>query len=314
MLPALAVGLLFLQGPTLENLEKQAASRPSGHDWQAGLKANGAINEGVVKLIDQNKLAKTEFERASQLIMAPQTAYRLVQAKYELSLAGLASANPGSEKTIAAKWDELMMSMGRPRRIGIAQIEGDETFEVKPTAKRIMEILRNPENARKDAKESKDNAEIQKLVDDDQADRKADFSKMTMAQIEDIGKRDRERLQRIRQLVAEGAPKTAKDHANAALVYQHGHLFDDYATSHELCIVAMILGDARASWLAGASYDRMLSHSGHPQRFATQYTMGPNGYELEWFDEGRINDTIRVAVVRKTLEQAKAVKFLPAII
>ncbi|MBL8065385.1 MAG: hypothetical protein JNM34_05945 [Chthonomonadaceae bacterium] len=66
-----------------------------------------------------------------------------------------------------------------------------------------------------------------------------------------------------------------------------------------------MLGDKSASWLAGASYDRMFSNSGYPQRFATQYSMNGGVTKLNTFDPEGINDTMRKMVVHHTLADAQ---------
>ncbi len=224
--------------------------------------------------------------------------------RYELCLAALASGHPKAGKTIAGKWDEFLVSMRRPRRVGTFTASG-ELYRVVPTVKSVVNVFKNPEEARKTAASKKDHPEIKQIVDADQADRKLDFSKLSQKEMMAIGHRDEARLKRTHALLQKGEAKTAQDFANAALVLQHGPVFNDYALAHELCVASMILGNPKAAWLSGASYDRMLSHSGHPQRFTTQYQMGPGGYELSWFDPERINDAIRTAVVKVTLERAK---------
>lgn len=308
MIANLAAAILATQAPTLTDLEKQAALIKPGPDWTANLKQTAAINSGVVGLVEQDKLKADEFERASQII-SPANDFRLVQMRYELSLAALSAGDNAAAKTIGAKWDELLVALGRNRRIGMIEFDGGEKYELKPTAQCIVAVLNDPEKAKKAAEASELNPEIQAIVDADQKDRQADWTKLTMKQIEDLATNDRKRLLRIRELVATGSLKNAKDFWAAALVLQHGHTFNDYALAHELSVCSIVLGSPNGPWLSGASYDRLLINSGHPQRFATQYGGGPNGFELNWHDPQKINDTMRVAVVKRTLAEAKARKF-----
>lgn len=308
MLPTVAL-YLVLQTPTLADLEAKASQIKPGGDWQAANKIREEVNNGIVALITENKLKPEDFERASQIVSATGNDFRTSQMQYELSLAGLAAGNENSAKNIAMKWDMFLMTMGRHRRIGAVNFPESERYRVQPTGQGIIDAMKDSAKAEQTAAASKNNEEIQKIVDADQADRRADFSKMTMEQMNALSARDKERLKRIREMVAKGEPKTGADFFNAALVCQHGDTFDDYATAHELSVVATMLGDKRSAWLAGASYDRMLINSGHPQRFTTQYSLSNGVTTLQWFDPERINDTIRVAVVKKTLAQAKAVKF-----
>lgn len=295
---------LSTQTASLTDLEKLAAAKSTGADWTAAFKDARTLNEGVSSLVEGDLLNANEFERASQVVRFMNNDFRIAEMRYELCLAGLASGDLAAAKTIAAKWDDLMVSMSRPRRIGVFSIPGAR-YRVQATYKGVLEVYKNPDKAKRAATESQLHAEIKKIVDADQADRQIDFSKLRQKDLEAISERDKARQRRIKQLLGQGAPKTAEDFANAALVLQHGEVFDDYALAHELCVASMILGNAKAAWLSGASYDRMLVNGGHPQRFATQYNLGASGYELTWFDPAKINDSMRRAVVRVTLEQAK---------
>lgn len=304
MIALSALIALSIQTASLTDLEKLATTKATGTDWAAAFKDANTLNHGVIALIEGDLLKPTEFERASQVVRFMNNDFRIAEMRYELCLAGLASGDLAAAKTIAAKWDDLMVSMSRPRRIGVFSIRGAR-YRVQATYKGVLEVYKNPDKAKRVAAESNLHAEIKKIVDADQADRQVDFSKLKQKDLEAISARDKSRQRRIKQLLGQGAPKTAEDFANAALVLQHGEVFEDYALAHELCVASMILGNAKAAWLSGASYDRMLVNGGHPQRFATQYGMGASGYELTWFDPARINDSIRKAVVRVTLEQAK---------
>lgn len=304
MLLALPILLLAGQADLLANLEKLSQESKPGTDWVKNLEVGRKLNDGVIQLIASNNLKPEEFERASQLVRPGGNDFRAAQMRYELCLAALASGRSEAGKTIAGKWDEFLVSMSRPRRIGTFVAPG-ELYRVVPSVKSVVDVLKKPEESRKTAATKSDHPEIKKIVDADQADRKLDFSKLSQKEMMDIGHRDEARLKRTHELLRKGEAKTAQDFANAALVLQHGQVFGDYALAHELCVASMILGNVKAAWLSGASYDRMLSHSGHPQRFTTQYQMGPSGYELSWYDPERINDAIRTAVVKVTLEQAK---------
>jgi hypothetical protein len=301
---ALAV---LLQLTSLSDLEQQFKNLEK-NDWQVRMAQSWKINDGVRALVEQDKLQTGEFNRASDVIAVFNSDFRTTQMRYELCLSALCGGDKNAAKSIGAKWDEFLISMGRARRIGAVDYKGssENYTALEPTAKSILAILKNPSAP---ATQTADNKEIKALVDADQADRQKDFSKVTTKEMMAMGARDTARLKRTRELVVKGDAHTAADFANAALVFQHGTVFRDYAMAHELCLCAMILGNANSSWLSGASYDRMLSHSGHAQRFATQYSIAPGGYALDWFDPDRINDTERKAVVHLTLEQAKNRKF-----
>ena len=102
------------------------------------------------------------------------------------------------------------------------------------------------------------------LFEADQADRHAGSL--------DLVTRDRERRQRLDELFAEGAVRTAEDHFHAAMLLQHGGALDDYRRAHELASRAAELGHGMsARWLAAAALDRWLMHQGKPQKYGTQY-------------------------------------------
>jgi len=265
---------------------------------------------GVLALIEGDKLrTAAEFRRASKLFAPVNGDIIPVQAGYELTLVAAAEGDAEARQDLGKRWDALLLAMGRNRRLGLVEMKmpyGSEKFVVAATAPVILSVFKNPDAATAKAKASTPNAEIKKIVDADQAARNFDFSKVTSKQIEDMAKGDVARLARIKEILASGALTTADDFDNAALVFQHGVVFEDYATAHELSVCALLLGKRTASWLAGASYDRMLVNVGIPQRFATQYgNAGGGPIKLQRYETKAINDTERKLIVRVTLEQAK---------
>jgi len=81
-----------------------------------------------------------------------------------------------------------------------------------------------------------------------------------------------------------------------------------YLLAHELCVVAISKGDARAKWLAAASEDRFLMNIDRPQRFATQFRCDglPNcEYHLYKLDAG-VTDELRRVLDVPSLAEAKA--------
>ena len=113
------------------------------------------------------------------------------------------------------------------------------------------------------------NAELQRLYNEDQADRTPPAGKPIDWTV--VGPRDRIREARIMELYRSGALKTGHDYHNAAMVLQHASEADRQLLAHEFCIVAIAKGERDARWLCAASEDRFLMNIGRPQRFATQY-------------------------------------------
>lgn len=133
-------------------------------------------------------------------------------------------------------------------------------------------------------------AELKTLFDADQADR-ANPSAIDWAV---VGKRDRERFDRTKQLVAGGRLHTAEDFYRAAFIFQHGHEPDSYLMAHSLAMIAMACGKQQASWLAAATLDRYLINTGQPQIYGTQYMSSKNGkLTQEPFNSAIISDSMR---------------------
>jgi hypothetical protein len=115
----------------------------------------------------------------------------------------------------------------------------------------------------------KDNSELRRLFDEDQADR--DPTTMKDRDWEVVNIRDDVRERRVKAMIADGSLVTGPDFYYAAMVLQHAPRPDDYLLAHDLCVVAIAKGEERAKWLAAASIDRFLINIGRPQRFGTQF-------------------------------------------
>ena len=152
---------------------------------------------------------------------------------------------------------------------------------------------------------TKDNPELARLMQEDQADRTPDDPKLIDWKI--VGPRDAARLKRVKELYAHNQLKTGGDYYHAAMLLQHSDAADDFLLAHELCVAAISKGDARAKWLAAASEDRFLMNIGRPQRFATQFRCdGPNcEFHLYKVDE-TVTDELRKALDVPSLAEAKA--------
>jgi len=86
-----------------------------------------------------------------------------------------------------------------------------------------------------------------------------------------VSERDRQRRQRVRELLDAGAVKTGADFFTAALIFQHGETLEDFARARELAAEAARKGHPVGLWLTAATWDRWLMQAGQPQRFGTQY-------------------------------------------
>src|SRR5712692_3189422 len=151
---------------------------------------------------------------------------------------------------------------------------------------------------------AKDNQELSRLMEEDQADRTPPTGRSIDWKL--VAPRDEARLKRTKELYSQGQLQTGNDFSNAALLLQHSDKAEDYLLAHELCIVAISKGASGES-LAAASEDRFLMNIGRPQGFGTQYkSTGPNQpYRLYPVEPG-VTDQVRRLLTVPSLAEAKA--------
>jgi hypothetical protein len=151
--------------------------------------------------------------------------------------------------------------------------------------------------------DDKDNSELARLFQEDQADRTTKDDKPIDWKVVDA--RDKAREQRVKELYANNQLHTGADYYHVAMVLQHASAPEDYLLAHELCVVAISKGHEDAKWLAAASEDRFLMQIGRPQRFATQFrSVGNSPMRLYETDQG-VTDELRRALNVPSLSQAK---------
>ncbi|NPC81121.1 hypothetical protein HPC49_23200, partial [Pyxidicoccus fallax] len=117
------------------------------------------------------------------------------------------------------------------------------------------------------------NAELQRLFDEDQADRSPPPSGPEGWKV--VSERDAQRRARVKELMAQDALKNGGDHLAAAFIFQHGHAQEDFAMARQLGAEAAKRGHPVGMWIAAAAWDRWLMNAGKPQRFGTQYQFDP---------------------------------------
>jgi hypothetical protein len=293
---------------TLADLEARAPKENSYPE------PNPKFHQEVVRLVESNTLASgDEFFRAGKLASGPIEDYRSARMRYELMLAAAAKANREVEQWLPASWDSLLLRLGRPMRLDAyglaANNPGSDDFPFEPAPKVVQSVLRNLTEARDAAGKAGDNAEVQTIVDADQAVR-ANWGKLSEADLKAVSAKDHQRNVRIREIVNEGRLHTAMDFANASLVMQHSATFAGFELAHELAVCSMLLGDrGTGRWLVAATYDRMLNSVGHDQRFGTQgapMLMSQTKPELRETDEAGICDAERLALGCPTLAAKRA--------
>lgn len=306
LLPLLA--LLTTQGSPLDALEVRAKALP-GSQTKEGILARVKFNQDVITLVGSNRLVKAEeFRRAGNLIQDVAFNFDLARVRYELCLAAAAQGDEPSRQEIAFRWDWLQASLGRPMRIGKIKVPDvnrpNSQFSSSQAPVAVSKVMLDPNTARQRAKGQSPNAELRKIVEEDQKARE-NFANLTSDDFLKLAEQDQKRWDRVMEIVSAGELSTPEDYSAAALVLQHGHNYASYSLAHELAVCAVLLG-GDDPWLCAATYDRMLGSCGHRQRFATQY--GAEG--LRRVDAEGICDNERKALGAPTLKQALQRKLL----
>lgn len=148
-----------------------------------------------------------------------------------------------------------------------------------------------------------DNPEIEKLFQEDQADRKQ--SPIDWSVVEP---RDAARRVRVRQILDAGQARTARDYYHAAMVFQHGEGAEDIKTAWDLARRAVELDPdlLSAKRMTAMAHDRYLHRTGKPQIYGTQLLRPPgtDRWTLEPFDPTAVTDEQRKALGVRTVEEA----------
>lgn len=114
--------------------------------------------------------------------------------------------------------------------------------------------------------QSGDNPELQKMADDDQNARKAAHIDWPV-----LSKEDEERRARIMELIKKGKVKTAKDHYNSGIVFQHGNDSVSSGMAVKSFEQALKMDPTLNRWWYAAAVDRDLMRRKQPQIYGTQF-------------------------------------------
>lgn len=149
----------------------------------------------------------------------------------------------------------------------------------------------------------KDNAELQKMYNEDQASR---FAKNIDWSI--LSKQDKEREKRVFEMIKSEEIITSKDYYNSAMIFQHGN--DTIASSMAVKHMkkAIELDSSINKWLLAAAIDRDLMRRNKPQIYGTQYIKNDktNGRFIRYqIDTTRISDQERKEYNVETLKEQK---------
>lgn len=147
-----------------------------------------------------------------------------------------------------------------------------------------------------------DNSELLELARQDQEDRKSGNKSGTL-----IWQSDSLRRVRLHELIREGKVVTAKDHYNAALVFQHGIDTIDSGNAVAFMRKAIELDPKMDRWLLAAAIDRDLMRKGRPQIYGTQFVRSKDetGWRLYDLDTTAVTDEERMLYRVGTLAQQK---------
>lgn len=150
-----------------------------------------------------------------------------------------------------------------------------------------------------------DNEALQALYAADQSERKADKIDWPA-----LTRRDMERRQQVKAMLAAGSVRTAHDFFNAAMVFQHGQATEDHSLAFSLATISRTLDpdNGEAKWLSAASFDRYLVSHNMPQWYGTQ-SMIPRGSMTETLrpvDPNAVTDEERVALNVPRLQEKLA--------
>ena len=135
-----------------------------------------------------------------------------------------------------------------------------------------------------------DNAELQKMHDEDQHSRSVPNIDWRI-----LSRQDSLREVRVHEMIKEGKIVTAKDYYNSAMIFQHGR--DTIASSMAVKHMrkAMELDSTMNKWLLAAAIDRDLMRRGKPQIYGTQYVkeMGEDKWKRYKIDSMKVSDEER---------------------
>lgn len=106
---------------------------------------------------------------------------------------------------------------------------------------------------------------------------------------------DRDRRQRVDELLEAGQLSSGEDYYRAAFIFQHGDQASDYLKAHALAIAAMARGNSRADWIAAATLDRYLQAIGQPQVYGTQFSHREGHWTQEPYERELLTDAVREA-------------------
>lgn len=150
--------------------------------------------------------------------------------------------------------------------------------------------------------QSQNNAELQKMYDEDQKARMVSNIDWSV-----LSKQDSIREARVYELIKEGKLVTGMDYYNSAMIFQHGRDTAASAMAVKQMRKAIELDTTINKWLLAAAIDRNLMRRGQPQIYGTQYVKmgGSTKWERYQIDTTQVTDAERKYYHVETLAEQK---------
>jgi hypothetical protein len=204
-----------------------------------------------------------------------------------LFAADIVSLNVGNDGAVRVGEKKITLEELRALAVAAAGKDREVSFQVVAEADAPVEAMAAVMNTCRQAgvsrftlsEPSKDNAELQRLYEEDQAERQPAYAGKAV-DVLTLSRRDDGRERRVKALYAAGLLNTGADYYHAAMILQHAMTPDDFLLCHDLSVVAIAKGEPKGKWLAAASMDRFLVSVGRPQRFGTQYGATRPGFPI----------------------------------
>lgn len=142
-----------------------------------------------------------------------------------------------------------------------------------------------------------DNTELQRMADEDQQARMKGSIDWAV-----LNKEDSLRRVRVFELIKEEQVRTAKDHLNAGIIFQHGNDTIASALAVKSFANALRLDSSLNRWWYAAAVDRDLMRRNQPQIYGTQYIRNKTGKWSRYnIDTTKVSDEERAYYHVETL-------------
>lgn len=212
------------------------------------------------------------------------TCANLYEALGDSYWAGVCLAQGGHPE---AAFTQLALALENPRR-DLSKIDPDAELAVlagdpRWPAERAKLLARRADDT------SRIHPELQRLYQEDQADRK-----IVPLDLAWLAPRDRRRREQVGAILAAGGARSSIDCFRAAMVFHHGETVEDFRLANQLVRQAVELDPDHdgARWLAAAAEDRLLMEQKQPQKWGTQFDR-VDGVWVVWEVDPAITDAQR---------------------